>query len=129
MELPDPTSSIIVFVLTFCVGYITILIAYYRVGRLSEWLALDVFDKTIVTFIVGGIVTTVSLASLNAPASTLFFTTDTTSTATVFNQLSLWLSDNFGIMVAMELTLITAIILLIDIFLRRHGSNSIDYAV
>lgn len=129
MSLPDPTSSIILFVLTFCVGYITLLISYYRAERLPEWLSLDVFDKTIITFIVGGIITIISFFGLNAPVYSLFYATDATSTSAVFNQLSVWLSRNFGVTVLIESVLIVVIILIIELFLERHSEIRIDYCV
>ena len=129
MELPDPTSSIIVFVLTFCVGYITLLIAYYRSGRLPEWLGLDVFDKTIVTFIIGGVITIFSFFALNAPVYTLIYAVDITSTSIAFSELSSWFLRNFGVTVVFESILILLITLIITLFLERHSGVTIDYAV
>lgn len=129
MELPDPTSSIIIFVFTFCVGYITILLAFYRARRLSEWITLDGFDKTIITFIVGGIITFSSFIALNAPVYSLLYAVDVTATSLALTQLSSWLSKNFGVTVVFELILILLISLVIQLFLERHDEDYFKYAV
>lgn len=122
MDLPIPTSSIIVFVLTFCVGYVTLLIAHYQSDRLSEWFGLDVFDKTIQTFIVGGIIAIISFVALGAPVSLLM-----NETPESYSILSNWLSRNFGVMVLLEIALIMLVALLISMYLDRNSEVTIDY--
>ncbi len=59
IEFFSPTfTSLLVFGLTFVVGYLSWTFAFYRVGQLSEWLIeVQAFDKTILTFAVGGAIT------------------------------------------------------------------------
>lgn len=121
MSLPNPTSSIIAFVLTFCVGYVTLLTAYYQADRLPEFFGLDAFDKTIMTFIAGGIISVASLAFLNAPVISIFYETNTYSTLTS------WLSRNFGIMVIIEVVLIMLVSMSIRLFLERNDETFVDY--
>jgi len=129
LELPDPTSSIILFILKFCVGYVTILIAYYRANRLSEWLSLDVFDKTIITFIVGGVISVISFFGLNAPINEILFAGDSESTKAAFAHLSEWLSRNTGITIIIEVLLIAVVALSIVLFLERNDDEQKGYVV
>jgi hypothetical protein len=123
LELPIPTSSIIAFVLTFCVGYVTLLLAYVNAGRLHVWFSLDVFDKTIQTFIIGGIISLTSFVVLSAPVNLLFY-----ETAESYSVWVNWLYRNSGVIVIFELFLIGITALLIGRYLDRDSENDIEYA-
>jgi phage-related holin len=53
-------AELFLFMLTVVVGYVTLAVAYDYVGRLNEWREFQAFDKAILTFLVGGVVTTIS---------------------------------------------------------------------
>jgi len=122
VDLPIPSSSIIVFILTFCVGYVTLLIAYSQTDRLSEWFSLDVFDKTIQTFIVGGLIAIISFVGLGAPVLSLM--NETTGS---YNLMLDWLSRNFGMMVLVECLLILVVALCLSLYLERISEIAIEY--
>jgi len=56
--------QLLVFVLTFVVGYSSLTIGYARAGRLAQWYGLPSFDKTIRAFTVGGIISALTVAIL-----------------------------------------------------------------
>ena len=117
-----PSFSIILFILTFCVGYITLLIAYSYADRLSEWFSLDVFDKTIQTFIVGGVIAVISFVGLGAPILSLM-----NETTESYNLMLDWLSRNFGMMILVETLVIIVFALCLALYLDRRNESTIEY--
>lgn len=122
MELPIPAFSIIAFILTFCVGYITLLFSYFQSGRILEWYSIDMFDKTIQTFLVGGIISVISLFTLNAPVAYLF-----EESVEAYNVWAVWFSRNLGVMVLFELTLVLFVSVLIQMHLLRQWDYRLEY--
>ena len=122
MNLPVPSSSVIIFILTFCVGYMTLLCAYYLTDRLSEWFGLNVFDKTIQTFIIGGVIALISFIGLKADVLSLV-----NETPESYTQLVDWLSKNFVGMFIVEVLLIIAFVFSISVYLDRNSEFTIEY--
>jgi hypothetical protein len=122
MGLPSPASSIIIFVLTFCVGYVTLLFAHYESNKVSEWYDLDVFDKTIQTFIVGGFIAIISFIGLGAPVLSFLYETPESFTSMID-----WLSKNLVMMIIVESLLMVTVGLVISLFLARESEITYDY--
>lgn len=120
MDLPLPEFSLIFFVMTFGVGYVTLLWAYSGANRLYDWNGLDMFDKTLQTFTVGAVITLASMIALDVPF--YFFTSD-------FGSTDQWLGM-FGrdvlLLIPLELTLIFLVKKLIEDRLTQNPKGYIS---
>jgi SNF family Na+-dependent transporter len=91
---PSSAFELVLFVLTFVVGYSTLLIGYRNAGRLGEWYAVPAFDKTVQTFIVGGIIsifTIVILGGQTVPVDLNSFVAENILRIILIDSLLAWL--------------------------------------
>jgi len=78
VSIPVSALSIITFLFTIGVGYVILVWAYSSANKMEEWYKLDAFDKTMQTFLVGGLVSIMSFLILNAPLDNLILDSSTT---------------------------------------------------
>jgi len=123
LDLPIPELSIVFFVLTFGVGYVVLIWAYSNAKRLHDWYDLDTFDKTLQTFVVGGVITCISLFGLNAPWSSL--TNTVISTAVWWD----WFWKNIGALLVVESLLVCVVQTLIQEYLSRLLKKATKYSL
>jgi hypothetical protein len=124
MDIPFSTLSLIAFIFTVGVGYIILLWAYSSVNRIREWYELNVFDKTMQTFFVGGIASFVSLMIMKAPL--LQMISNTTMSSTVWMD---WLAKNLGGLIISESVVIVVTLMLINEYLVKPFSEISNYSV
>jgi len=105
MEITS-SLALVIFVLTFGVGYVILIWVYSNANRLREWYELNVFDKTMMTFIVGGTVTFFSLLIMKAPFHYL-----------LSGSWELWLQNNLGGLIIAESLVIMETALLVRTYL------------
>lgn len=123
MDIPLSFPSIITFVFTLGVGYLLLLWAYWGADRLNEWYALDAFDKTLQTLVIGGTVTFVSLVFLGAPLSYLISGTPNSDTFWWS-----WFYTNLGGIIIIESIVFCMVELLLQAILSREEAD-IEYSV
>lgn len=122
MDIPLSFPSVIVFIFTLGVGYLVLIWAYWIADRLNEWYALDAFDKTLQTLVIGGTVTFVSLVILGAPLSYLISGTPSSDTFW-WN----WFWTNLGAIIIVESVMFLAVGFLLQSLLSRE-ETVIDYS-
>jgi hypothetical protein len=117
LDIPLTLSSIIIFIFTLGVGYLLLLWAYSDSDRLDEWYALDAFDKTVQTLIIGGTVTFFSLLIQGAPLA--YLTSGTPNSDTFWWN---WFYMNLGGIIIAE----SIVFLLAELVLRLILSREVE---
>ena len=122
MSIPGSTLSIIVFLFTIGVGYVILVWAYSSANKLEEWYKIDTFDKTLQTFLVGGLITIMSFLILKAPLNLLI---DSNITEVFWEN---WIRTNLSGIIISEVSIgIITWILITELFVKPF-SAVISYA-